>query len=153
MTDVTVKPCRSVLMVGTNPNVRGGISTVVRGYYSGGLFERFDIRYVPTHRDGSAARKAVAALEAYVSLARLLFTANAPLVAHPPVFAGVVLAESHRLRDDADCGAGLMSCTSTAPSSASFTTRNVEQFQSGPCAGCSSGRPCCWRCRASGATS
>jgi glycosyltransferase involved in cell wall biosynthesis len=80
MTDVTVKPCRSILMVGTNPNVRGGISTVVRGYYSGGLFERFDIRYVPTHCDGSAARKAAAALEAYVSLARLLFTANAPLV-------------------------------------------------------------------------
>ena len=74
------RPCRSVLMVGTSPNVRGGISTVVRGYYSGGLFERFDIRYVPTHRDGTAAQKAAAALRAYAVLARLLFTADAPLV-------------------------------------------------------------------------
>jgi glycosyltransferase involved in cell wall biosynthesis len=67
-------------MVGTRPDVRGGISTVVRGYYSGGLFQRFDIRYVPTHRDGTALQKAVAALKAYVVLARLLFVADAPLV-------------------------------------------------------------------------
>jgi glycosyltransferase involved in cell wall biosynthesis len=67
-------------MVGTSPNVRGGISTVVRGYYSGGLFERFEIRYVPTHRDGTAAQKAAAALRAYASLGRLLFTVDAPLV-------------------------------------------------------------------------
>ena len=67
-------------MVGTSPDVRGGISAVVRGYYSGGLFRRFDIRYVPTHRDGTAAQKAVAALRAYAALAGLLFTADAPLV-------------------------------------------------------------------------
>ena len=75
-----IAPCRSVLMVGTSPNVRGGISTVVRGYHSGGLFDRFDIRYVPTHRDGTAAQKAVAALKGYATLLRLLFTADAPLV-------------------------------------------------------------------------
>jgi len=74
------RPCRSVLMVGTNPDVRGGISSVVRGYYSGGLFQRFDIRYVPTHCDGSAAQKAIAALRAYVRLAGLLLTADAPLL-------------------------------------------------------------------------
>ncbi len=79
-TRVCAKPCRSVLMVGTSPDVRGGISAVVRGYYSGGLFRRFDIRYVPTHRDGTAAQKAVAALRAYAALAGLLFTADAPLV-------------------------------------------------------------------------
>jgi glycosyltransferase involved in cell wall biosynthesis len=73
-------PCRSVLMVGTSPDVRGGISSVVRGYYSGGLFRRFDIRYVCTHRDGTAAQKAVTALKAYFALGGLLFTAAAPLV-------------------------------------------------------------------------
>lgn len=67
-------------MVGTSPDVRGGISSVVRGYYSGGLFERFAIRYVPTHCDGSARQKAVAALKAYVRLSGLLLTADAPLV-------------------------------------------------------------------------
>ncbi len=79
-TRVGGKPCRSVLMVGTSPDVRGGISSVVRNYYSGGLFRRFEIRYVPTHRDGTAAQKALAALKAYVTLSALLLTAAAPLV-------------------------------------------------------------------------
>lgn len=74
------KPCRSVLMVGTSPDVRGGVSSLVRSYYSGGLFQRFDIRYVPTHRDGTALQKATAALKAYVALSGLLLTARAPLV-------------------------------------------------------------------------
>jgi glycosyltransferase involved in cell wall biosynthesis len=74
------KPCRSVLMVGTSPDVRGGVSSLVRSYYSGGLFERFDIRYVSTHRDGTAAQKAVAALKAYATLTGLLLTSDAPLV-------------------------------------------------------------------------
>jgi glycosyltransferase involved in cell wall biosynthesis len=74
------KPCRSVLMVGTSPQVRGGVSSLVRSYYDGGLFQRFDIRYVPTHRDGTAAQKAVAALKAYVRLSGLLITSDAPLV-------------------------------------------------------------------------
>ena len=67
-------------MVGTSPEVRGGISSLVRSYYNGGLFRRFDVRYVPTHRDGTALQKAVAAFGAYASLSRLLLTADAPLV-------------------------------------------------------------------------
>jgi glycosyltransferase involved in cell wall biosynthesis len=67
-------------MVGTSPDVRGGVSSLVRSYYSGGLFQRFDIRYVPTHRDGTAAQKAVAALKAYATLGELLLTSDAPLV-------------------------------------------------------------------------
>jgi glycosyltransferase involved in cell wall biosynthesis len=81
-TDMCVggKPCRCVLMVGTSPDVRGGISTVVRGYHSGGLFRRFDIQYVSTHRDGTALQKALAALKGYMAFSRLLLTAAAPLV-------------------------------------------------------------------------
>jgi glycosyltransferase involved in cell wall biosynthesis len=67
-------------MVGTSPDVRGGVSSLVRSYYSGGLFQRFDIRYVSTHRDGTAAQKAAAALKAYVVLSGLLLTSDAPLV-------------------------------------------------------------------------
>src|SRR4051812_8730954 len=74
------KPCRSILMVGTSPNVRGGIASLVRSYYNSGLFRRFDMRYVPTHCDGTAAQKAVTALKAYVSLSSLLLTSDAPLV-------------------------------------------------------------------------
>lgn len=68
-------------MVGTSPEVRGGVSSLVRSYYHGGLFQRFDIRYVPTHRDGTAAQKAVMALKAYASLGGLLLLGSrAPLV-------------------------------------------------------------------------
>jgi glycosyltransferase involved in cell wall biosynthesis len=74
------RPCRSVLMVGTSPQVRGGISTVVRGYQDAGLFDRFDMAYIVTHRDGSAFLKAKTAAAAYVHLMWLLTTAEAPLV-------------------------------------------------------------------------
>lgn len=79
-THVAGKPCRSILMVGTSPKVRGGIASLVRSYYNSGLFERFDMRYVPTHCDGSAVQKAVMAVKAYVSLTGLLLTSDAPLV-------------------------------------------------------------------------
>ena len=49
-------------MVGTSlDDVRGGIGAVVRGYRDNGLFERFPIRYVTTHREGPALTKATAA--------------------------------------------------------------------------------------------
>ena len=67
-------------MVGTSPDVRGGISTVVRGYQDAGLFERFPMRYITTHRDGSVLVKARAAVAGYLTLCRLLVTAPAPLL-------------------------------------------------------------------------
>ncbi len=67
-------------MVGTSPEVRGGVSSLVRSYYRGGLFDRFDMRYVPTHRDGTAAQKALTALKAYACLCWLLLWSPAPLV-------------------------------------------------------------------------
>ncbi len=56
-------------------------------------FDRFDIRYVSTHCDGTAAQKAVAALKAYAVLSRLMFVADAPAGPHPPVLAGVFSGE------------------------------------------------------------
>src|SRR5262245_19144738 len=78
---VTVgKTCRRIIMIGTRTDTSGGIATVVRGYQPAGLFDRFDIVYVATHRDGSAWRKALAGLSGWLGVARELVRAGAPLL-------------------------------------------------------------------------
>jgi glycosyltransferase involved in cell wall biosynthesis len=72
--------CRSVLMVGTDLNEMGGIRAVVQGYLEGGLFERFDVTYVASHRYGSVWRKALTACKAWMRVAYLLHALDAPLV-------------------------------------------------------------------------
>ena len=57
-------------MLGTSLDTRGGISSVVRVYEQHGLFERFRVRYIPTHCDGSAVKKlwcALTAIAAYTA--------------------------------------------------------------------------------------
>lgn len=44
-----------VLMIGTHPDSRGGISSVIRMYETGGLFDR--VLYLASYRDGSAWKK------------------------------------------------------------------------------------------------
>lgn len=61
---------RQILMLGTALDTRGGISSVARVYEQHGLFERFGIKYIATHCDGSAVRKlwrAVAAMATYAA--------------------------------------------------------------------------------------
>jgi glycosyltransferase involved in cell wall biosynthesis len=53
-----------MLMLGTSPDTRGGIASVVRVYQQHGLFEKYGIRYIVTHCDGSQAKKAARALAA-----------------------------------------------------------------------------------------
>jgi glycosyltransferase involved in cell wall biosynthesis len=60
---------RAVVMVGTHWTTRGGVSSVVCGYRQAGLFERWDLTYVATHRDGNALQKAAAALTGFVKFA------------------------------------------------------------------------------------
>lgn len=67
-------------MVGTHPTTMGGVSTVVRGYMDGGLFQRFDCHYVATHRDGGALTKATTALRAWLSILVQLIWRPTPLV-------------------------------------------------------------------------
>jgi len=67
-------------MVGTHPDTRGGISSVVRGYVNGGLFERFVCQYIPTHRDGNRWRKLTTALHGWARVTVALCTLDAPLV-------------------------------------------------------------------------
>ena len=74
-------PCRAVIMVGTSlDDVRGGIGTVVRGYRDSGFFDRFPIRYVTTHREGSAVTKARAAFRAYLLLMSDVLKGDSPLI-------------------------------------------------------------------------
>jgi glycosyltransferase involved in cell wall biosynthesis len=72
--------CRSVLMVGTDLNEMGGIRAVVQGYVEGGLFERYNVTYVPSHRYGSVWRKVLTACKAWMKVAYLLHALDAPLV-------------------------------------------------------------------------
>ena len=63
---------RRIVMIGSAPQVRGGISAMVRVCYAHGLFERGDAEYLPTHEDGSKTHKAWVALRAWLAfLARL----------------------------------------------------------------------------------
>lgn len=74
------RDCRSVLMVGTALDGMGGVRAVVRSYVDGGLFERYDIVYVASHRAGSTWVKISTALKAWVRVALLLRKLDAPLV-------------------------------------------------------------------------
>lgn len=51
-----------VVMVGTDFATRGGISAVVAAYRAGGLFERWPVAYIASHRDGTRWEKFVTAL-------------------------------------------------------------------------------------------
>ncbi|HXN16308.1 MAG TPA: glycosyltransferase family 4 protein [Usitatibacter sp.] len=64
MTQNTVR----LIMVGTDPETRGGIAAVVSAYRASGLFERWAIDYVATHCDGSAVEKALRAARALFKL-------------------------------------------------------------------------------------
>ncbi len=43
-------PNRQNLMVGTSPTGQGGIASVIRGYISYGLFDKFGIQFIATHQ-------------------------------------------------------------------------------------------------------
>lgn len=57
-----------VVMLGTGVETRGGIASVVSSYRANGLFERWPIDYVATHRDGSKLLKLATALQAFFVL-------------------------------------------------------------------------------------
>ena len=68
------KSNRRVVMAGTALDTMSGISSVVLGYVEAGLFKRYAIRYVVTHRDGSAWVKLLAAIKALLRLAWIAAT-------------------------------------------------------------------------------
>lgn len=72
--------CRTVLMVGTDLEGKGGVRAVVRGYLDGGLFRRYPCVYVASHRAGSTWQKIRTALQAWLRVAVLLRRLDDPLV-------------------------------------------------------------------------
>ena len=75
-----IADCRSVLMVGTDLDGKGGVRAVVRGYCDGGLFERYHCVYVASHRAGSTWVKITTAVKAWLRVAVLLRRLETPLV-------------------------------------------------------------------------
>jgi glycosyltransferase involved in cell wall biosynthesis len=71
-----------IVMLGTAPDTPGGIAAVLAEYRAAGLFERWPIDHVVTHRDGTRAQKLLAAAR---GLARFL----ALLAAHRRVLVHV----------------------------------------------------------------
>ena len=76
-----VKPRPRVLMIGTEPGGRGGVASVVEVLRQGGLFERESVRYLSSHREGSRAAKAGAAVNALWRTTLACLT-NRPAVVH-----------------------------------------------------------------------
>ena len=58
-------PAPRVLMVGTALEGKGGVAAVVSVLRHHGLFEREQVRYIATHREGSKAEKAKGALSGF----------------------------------------------------------------------------------------
>ena len=73
-------PHRGVLMLGTSPEMRGGVAAVVAILRDCGLFEREHVRYVVTHVDGSRWRKLAQFVGAAARVLRVLLSGNVSIV-------------------------------------------------------------------------
>lgn len=69
-----------VLMIGTDPTGKGGVAAVISVYIDNGLFERFPIRYLATHREGGKLNKLWTSVSAFGQLLALLFSGRVALV-------------------------------------------------------------------------
>ncbi|UMR28362.1 glycosyltransferase family 4 protein [Massilia sp. MB5] len=67
-------------MIGTHADTMGGISAVIGVYRAAGLFQRFPIEYIATHRDGGKLVKLLAMLRAYVLFGWLLLRGRVGLI-------------------------------------------------------------------------
>ena len=71
---------KRIVMLGSGREVRGGISAMVNVCFEHGLFDRWEAQYLPTHCDGSKARKAVRAGASFARFAGLVATGRVALV-------------------------------------------------------------------------
>lgn len=71
---------RSIVMIGTGLDTRGGVSAVVRVYAEQGLLQRHGVRYIATHCDGSKWRKLRQAVGAWLAYIGLLLRGGVALV-------------------------------------------------------------------------
>ena len=61
-----------VLMIGPGRDVRGGISTVVNGYYEAGLDRHVKLKYIATMEDGAKVKKLFVAIAAFIHYCMIL---------------------------------------------------------------------------------
>ena len=66
----------NVLMIGAGRDVRGGVSSVVNGYYEAGLDKKCDLTYLPTMEDGNKFKKLVVAAGARIRFETLIRKAD-----------------------------------------------------------------------------
>jgi glycosyltransferase involved in cell wall biosynthesis len=69
-----------VVLLATDLDAMGGISSVVREYLKGGLADKVDLHYIPTHNDGSILRKIAIFLNACCRLLLLAPQLNNSIV-------------------------------------------------------------------------
>lgn len=61
-----------IVMIGTDPATHGGISAAVHVWEEAGLFGRWPVIYVPTHRQGTRLQKVLRVLDALLVFSTLL---------------------------------------------------------------------------------
>lgn len=71
---------KKILMIGTHPDTMGGVASVINVYRDGGIFDRYPVEYLATHRDGGAATKLKTFGGALVRFASLLLRGQVSLV-------------------------------------------------------------------------
>lgn len=71
---------KTIVMLGTGMDTMGGIASVVRVYEQAGMLQRFGVRYLATHCDGSRWRKLRVMLAAYAAFAAMLLRGRIGLV-------------------------------------------------------------------------
>lgn len=76
-----MKPAPRVLMVGTAPGGRGGVSAVIDVLRADGLFEREGVAYIATHADGGRLAKLGGAVRGLWRVARACFGGR-PAIVH-----------------------------------------------------------------------
>lgn len=63
---------RTILMLGTSLDTKGGVASVVRVYQSSGLFTKWPVSYLATHSDGSFLKKFSVAFRAWLTFLYML---------------------------------------------------------------------------------
>lgn len=71
---------KSIVMLGTGMDTMGGIASVVRVYQQAGLLQRYGVRYLATHCDGSKWRKLRVMAAAYLDFAAMLLRGQVGLL-------------------------------------------------------------------------
>jgi len=71
---------KRIVMVGTSFTTRGGVASVINAYRYAGLFDRWDIRYLPSHIDGQWPVKLIVAIVSFIKFLTMLLTGRVELL-------------------------------------------------------------------------